>query len=202
MANSIKLTDNRKVHKTVYQLKPNIVIIQEIPDLNFLVIEKEGRREDLVKEENSPIWVFARVQNQLRIMTSKRMQYNFRQMPFEMIWHDQRPDGFWRRTVMVQVPEQINQELVDEAIHNVRVRNKGVDFTAPAFKRMSQGLCAHTLHLGHYNEIVSTESKIINTVGSQGYRSRGETREIYMNPPNWNPVEKWQTIVRIPIEKV
>jgi len=147
---AVKLTDNRKVHKTVYQVKPNIIMIQEMPDLNFLVIENEGRREDLVKEEPSLIWLFSRVQNQLRIMTSKQMQYNFRHMPFEMIWHDQQSDGFWKRTVMVQVPEQINQQLVDEAVHNVRTKNKDKEFCSPAFKRIAQGLCAHTLHLGHY----------------------------------------------------
>ncbi|XEC95899.1 GyrI-like domain-containing protein [Paenibacillus tarimensis] len=123
-------------------------------------------------------------------------------MPFEMIWHEQQPDGLWTRTVMVQVPEQINQLLVDEAVHNVRNKNKGVDLCVPSFKRISQGVCAHTLHLGHYDKIASTESKIINTVGSQGYRCRGETREIYMNHPNMNLVEKWQTIVRVPIEQI
>ncbi|MFK7694999.1 GyrI-like domain-containing protein [Paenibacillus sp. HJGM_3] len=199
---AVKLTDNRKVLKSVYQLKPNIIVIHEIPDLNFLVIENEGRREDLVKEEPSLIWMFSRVQNQLRSMTSKRMEYNFRHMPFEMIWHVQQPDGFWKRTVMVQVPEQIDQQLVNEAVHSVRTKNKDRDFCTPAFKRITQGLCAHTLHLGHYDEITSTESNIIDTVGSQGFRSRGRTREIYMNPPNWNPVENWQTIVRVPIERI
>jgi hypothetical protein len=199
---AVKLTDNRKVLKTVYQLKPNIVVIQEIPDLNFLVIENEGRREDLVKEESSLIWMFSRVQNQLRMMTSKRIQYNFRHMPFEMIWQDQQPDGSWKRTVMVQVPEQINQQLVDEAVHNVRIKNKGRDFCSPAFKRITQGLCAHTLHLGHYNEIAGTESKIMNTVRSQGFCSRGKTREIYMNPPTMNSMANWQTIVRVPIERI
>ncbi|WP_337589423.1 GyrI-like domain-containing protein [Paenibacillus contaminans] len=103
---------------------------------------------------------------------------------------------------MVQVPEQIDQLLVDEAIRNVRIKNKGVEFLAPSFRRISQRLCAHTLHLGHYDEIANTEDHIIKTVSSQGFRSRGKTREIYMNPPTWNPVEKWQTIVRIPIEKI
>lgn len=199
---SVKLTDNRKEYKSVYQLKPNIVMINEIPDLNFLVIENEGRRDDLTKEESSLIWLFSRIQNQLRIITSKRMQYNFRLMPFEMIWQDQLPDGIWKRVVMVQVPEQIDELLVDEAIHNVRIKNKGVEFLVPSFRRISQKLCAHTLHLGHYDEIVNTEDHIIKTVSSQGFRSRGKTREIYMNPPTWNPVEKWQTIVRIPIEKI
>lgn len=74
---SVKLTDNRKEYKSVYQLKPNIVMINEIPDLNFLVIENEGRRDDLTKEESSLIWLFSRIQNQLRIITSKRMQYKF-----------------------------------------------------------------------------------------------------------------------------
>jgi len=170
--NSVKLTDNRKEYKSVYQLKPNIVMINEIPDLNFLEIENEGRRDDLVRDEPSLIWLFSRIQNQLRIITSKRMQYNFRLMPFEMIWQDQLPDGIWKRVVMVQVPEQIDQLLVDEAIHNVRIKNKGVEFLVPSFRRISQRLCAHTLHLGHYDEIANTEDHIIKTVSSQGFRSR------------------------------
>ncbi|RAV13648.1 hypothetical protein [Paenibacillus contaminans] len=56
--NSVKLTDNRKEYKSVYQLKPNIVMINEIPDLNFLVIENEGRRHDLTKDDPSLIWLF------------------------------------------------------------------------------------------------------------------------------------------------
>jgi hypothetical protein len=39
---AINLTDNRKVFKTVYQLKTNTIGIVEIPDLTFLALEGVG----------------------------------------------------------------------------------------------------------------------------------------------------------------
>ncbi|CAG7659008.1 hypothetical protein ACFQI7_36580 [Paenibacillus allorhizosphaerae] len=52
MGEKVKSTDNRKVFKSVYRLKPGIIDILEIPDLNFLVLEGKRRREDLPKEDH------------------------------------------------------------------------------------------------------------------------------------------------------
>ncbi len=199
---AVKLTDNRKVFKSVYQLKPGAIQILEVPDLNFLVLHGQARREVLVGEDHTLIWLFSRIQNQLRLITSDRLQYNFRHMPFEMLWHEQLPTGVWNRTVMVQLPEQVDLETFQEAIRNVRTKNKKVEFTEPSFVRISQGLCAQKLHLGHYEDTNKTAHEIHSYISEMGYIVRGERREIYLNPPNWNPVEKWQTIVRIPIESL
>lgn len=196
---AVKLTDNRKVLKTVYQVKPDTIEILEIPDLNFLVLDGELRREELSLEDHPLTWVTSRIQNQLRLITSKRLQYNFRQMPYEMIWQDKLLTGVWRRTVMVQLPEQVDEAMFQEAIGNVKAKNKKVDFLEPAFQRISQGLCAQKLHFGHYDDTEKTVQEIVKHISEKGYIVRGKTREIYLNPPNWNPVEKWQTIVRVPI---
>lgn len=197
---AVKLTDNRKVFKEVYQVKPGAIEIFAIPDLNFLVLHGQARREALTVEDHPLIWVTSRIQNQLRLITSERLKYNFRHMPFEMLWHEQLSTGEWRRTIMVQLPDLVDEETFQEAIRNVRAKNKKVDFTEPSFQRISQGLCVQKLHLGHYDDTNITAHEIQSHVSEKGYLVKGETREIYLNPPNWNPVEKWQTIVRVPIE--
>lgn len=121
-------------------------------------------------------------------------------MPYEMIWHYQQSDGEWLRTVMVQLPNITSEVLFQEALQNVRNKNKQVDFTVPRFEKVSQGLCAQKLHFGHYRDTEKTVQEIVNHITEKGFHVRGPIREIYMNVPGWNPVENWQTIVRVPIQ--
>ncbi|WP_409342513.1 hypothetical protein [Paenibacillus sp. MBLB4367] len=55
--------------------------------------------------------------------------------------------------------------------------------------------------VGHYDDTEKTAQEIVSHISDMGYRVKGKTREIYLNQSNWNPVEKWQTIVRVPIER-
>jgi hypothetical protein len=119
MGQAVKLTDNRKVFKSVYQLKADTIEILEIPDLQFLMLEGEGKL-NIPGEGN--FWVFWRLQNQLRSLTSKKIQYNFRHMPLEMLWHERKENGDPVWTAMVQLPNEIDDSLFQEAFGKTTLR--------------------------------------------------------------------------------
>lgn len=101
---------------------------------------------------------------------------------------------------MVQVPDQINEELYLEGLINLRLKNNKLSFTDPILARINQGLCAHTLHIGHDNKTEETIEKIKQYVEDRGYRVSGTTREIYMNPMGMMSSDQLKTIIRVPLE--
>lgn len=195
---AIKLTDNRNVFKTVYQLKTNTIGIVEIPDLTFLALKGAGPLEILEKERK--FWVFYKIQNQLRSLTSKRLTYNFRQMPIEIEWNHESRNGDRSWTAMVQVPDLVDEALYQEALDIVMKKNNDKEYSIPNLIRQSQGLCAQKLHAGHWRETGTTVQQIETHVKDHGYKPRGLHREIYISVRHMNPIEKWRTIIRVPLE--
>lgn len=93
----------------------------------------------------------------------------------------------------------ITNELYDQARASVCFRYKGREVPPTRFVAIGQGLYGQKLHVGHYGDIGRTVLEIEKHVAEQGYRIIGDRRDIYVNPPECNPVQKWQTIVRVPI---
>ncbi|MDF2714549.1 MAG: hypothetical protein K0R28_1474 [Paenibacillus sp.] len=192
------VNDNRKLYPNVYKIKAGDAEIVTMPALQFVTQEMYGKVGSRGRPESDE-WIVWKIVNQLKRLTKNKLQYQFKLMPHEIVWHDRHEDGHWSYTKMMQVPALITHELYDEARASVCSRYKGQEVPPTRFVAIEQGLCAQKLHIGHYGDIGRTVLGIEKHVAEQGYRIIGDRRDVYVNLPECNPVEKWQTIVRVPI---
>ncbi|SDZ41671.1 hypothetical protein SAMN05421736_11252 [Evansella caseinilytica] len=192
--------DHRRLYPEIYQLKPGSAVIQYIPKLQFISqemitaynMEWAGRPEPLDEQ-----WLAWKVVNQLKQIAKMELDYRFKLMPYEIVWH-QYENKKWHVTQMMQIPELITEEMFERA--RLRVRNNLRDQALPdmQFVAAEAALCAQKLHVGHYKETNRTLSELKQFVEEQGFEIIGDHREIYLTPAtDCHPPATWKTIVRV-----
>jgi hypothetical protein len=196
----LKVNDNRKVYPNVYKMKPGKVEILKIPPLQFVSQNMQGRLDSEESPFGDPRWVVWKIVNQLKRLTKSDLLYQFKLMPNEAVWHGQNGEEY-SYSQMMQVPDLITINLYEEARRSFERNYKDSQAPQTEFVSIDQGLCAQKLHVGPYRETLKTLAVIERQVSELGYRIAGDHREIYLNLPVCNPVERWQTIVRVPLVK-
>jgi hypothetical protein len=198
----VKTHDHRKIHKEVYGEKPGPVRIQRIPKLKYVVQEMitayqmdwAGRPEPLDQQ-----WIVWKIVNQLKHITKTKIDYKFKLMPHEIIWHEMN-NNLATTTQVMQVPDCITDEMFEEAQRNVA---KNLKEQIPETKLITSEsvLCAQKLHVGHYRETKTTLLEVIQFAENQGYQVKNSHREIYLTPAmKCHEPSTWKTIVNVELE--
>jgi hypothetical protein len=194
--------DHRKIHKAIYGVKPGPVVIQQMPKMQYVAQEMNtvyrmdwaGRPEPVDQQ-----WLVWKIVNQLKHITKTRLDYKFKLMPHEIIWHDMK-GNLARTTQVMQVPDCITDEMFEEAQTNVA---KNLKEQMPETKLITAEsvICAQKLHLGHYRETKTTLKEVIEYAEGKGYQIKKSHREIYLTPAmKCHDPSTWQTIVSVELE--
>ncbi|OOE12382.1 hypothetical protein [Fictibacillus arsenicus] len=191
--------DHRKIHKEIYGEKPGPVRIQRMPQLKYIIQEMNtayhmdwaGRPEPVDQQ-----WIVWKIVNQLKHITKTKIDYKFKLMPHEIIWHEMN-DNLATATQVMQVPDCITDEMFEEAQRNVAKNLKGQNPKTKLITAESV-LCVQKLHVGHYRETKTTLLEVIQFAEDQGYQMKKSHREIYLTPAMrcHNP-STWKTIVSV-----
>ncbi|GGG68509.1 hypothetical protein [Paenibacillus radicis (ex Gao et al. 2016)] len=198
--------DNRKIYPDIYSVKPGPVQILRVPKMQYVTQEMSttfhmnwaGRPEPLDEQ-----WIVWKIVNQLKQITKKSIGYKFKLMPTEIIWHSINDDDKYNITHMMQVPDCITSEIYEEARANVEKNLRGQTVPKTKFVVEDSTISAQKLHVGHYQDTLLTLQEIENYTEEQGYRIKGNRREIYLTPAmQCHLPETWKTIVRVEIDKL
>lgn len=191
----MKVHDHRKIHKSLYTGKQNVIELIDVPDLQFITAVGNGSRNVYDMHESDTLWSISRVINRLKDMTKNDMEYKFTLMPLEIIWTKNEEEGNWSWVTMMQVPDLIKQDMFQHALNELEKRNRAVKIPVK-LQKIRQGLCVQTIHPGAYNQIEATTEKINSYCMNNGYRITSDFREIYINQPFCNIPDRLRTIVR------
>ena len=125
--------------------------------------------------------------------------------PLEGLWWmlladfdlDRRDD--WRWTLMLPQPEEVNRELLDQAVAAAKKKKQ-----LPALEKLrleiyDEGRAAQILHVGPYSEEMATIDRLHAFITEQGFHLCGKHHEIYLSDPRRTAPEKLKTILRQPI---
>ncbi|WP_337102601.1 GyrI-like domain-containing protein [Paenibacillus sp. YIM B09110] len=196
--------DNRKIYPQVYMIKPGPVTIQQIPNLQYVSQEMNtafhmdwtGHPEPLGEQS-----MLAKVVNQLKRISKESLGYKFKLMPHEIIWHNSNVNDTYSVTQLMQVPDCITVEMFEEARTCVQRNLRNNMLPETKLIGVKSVLCAQKLHIGHYRDTQITLQEIYDFVEEQGYKVKGNHREIYLTPAmaDCHPPETWKTIVRVEI---
>ncbi|MFT4413672.1 hypothetical protein ACLM5H_07420 [Fredinandcohnia humi] len=196
----MKVQDHRKIHKNIYKVKPNVIEVIEVPELQYIVTEGTGPKNVYEMHDGDPLWSISRVTNRLKDMTKNELEYKFTLMPLEVIWTRNEGESMmsYSWNAMMQVPDIITQEMFTAAIHELEQRKRSVRVPL-RLEKWKQNTCVQTLHVGPYTQIEETIDLLKRFCDDQGFQIANYIREIYINAPFCNPPEKLQTIVRAEI---
>ena len=132
-------------------------------------------------------------------------------MPIEGLWWAENMDVFtdaymekkdeWLWTSMIMQPDFITQELVDQAIEEVKKKKEPPALNKVRFERYHEGPSVQILYFGSYSDEGPTIARMHQYAEEQGYKLRGKHHEIYLSDPRRTKPEQLKTIIRQPIEK-
>ena len=206
----MKKTDFKKELKGYYSgVSSKAPIIVDVPPLNFLMIDGQGY-PGTSQEYIEALETLYPLSYTLKFIMKKKGK-DYVVMPLEGLWWAENMDVFtdtymekkdeWLWTSMIMQPDFITQELVDQAIEEVRKKKEPPALDKVRFERYNEGLSVQILYFGSYSDEGPTIERMHQYAEEQGYRLRGKHHEIYLSDPRRTKPERLKTIIRQPIEK-
>ena len=127
-------------------------------------------------------------------------------MPLEGLWRVPGQTGYpeggpdaWSWTLMIKQPDEVTQELAEEAIHDAAVRKPLPAATKLRLERFHEGRSAQVLYVGPFTDERPTIERLMAFIRDQGHEPEGRHHEIYLSDPSRTAPEKLKTIIRHPI---
>ncbi len=200
--------DFKKELKHLYKPSSKEVVTVDVPAMNYLMIDGSGNPNTAQNYREAVEALYA-VAYTLKFKIKKTQEIDYGVMPLEGLWWADDMDDFtttrnkdaWYWTMIIMQPEFVTEELVKEARAEVEKKKNPAALTKLRFETYHQGLSAHIMHLGSYDEEGPTIAKMHDFAVQQGYTLHGKHHEIYLGDPRKTVPEKLQTVLRQPIEK-
>ena len=204
------MTDKIDFKKTLdtYRARTNEVRILDVPDLQYLMVDGHG------DPNTSPAFADAvealyPVAYKLKFASKTDLGRDYVVPPLEGLWWAEDFDSFtsardkstWDWTLLLMVPDWIDQPLVEAAVEQAGARKDPPRCLADVrFESLSEGRCVQTLHIGSFDDEAAVLHELHEVfIPGQGLRLTGTHHEIYLSDRRRVAPEKLRTILRQPV---
>lgn len=203
------MTDKTDFKKTLdcFQAKHGQFRIVAVPDLQYLMIDGHG------DPNTSPAYIEALgalypVAYKLKFFSKKELGRDYVVPPLEGLWWADDMDSFttsrdksrWDWTMMILVPDWLDQTSVDAAVEQVGAATPPPRLDDLRLQPLSEGTCVQTLHIGSYDdEAPALEQMHHEFIPSQGLHMDGTHHEIYFSDVRKTAPDKLRTLLRQPV---
>jgi hypothetical protein len=200
--------DYKKELKHLYKPSSKEVVTVDVPAMNFLMVDGSGNPNTSQSYVEAVEALYA-VAYALKFKIKKTRELDYGVMPLEGLWWADDMSTFttarnkdaWYWTMMIMQPEPVTEKLFEETKLEVEKKKNPVALNKLRFETYDEGLSAHIMHLGSYDEEGPTIAKMHDFAVQQGYTLHGKHHEIYLGDPRKTAPEKLQTVLRQPIER-
>ena len=134
--------------------------------------------------------------------------------PLEGLWWTEEP-GFdgrspkdkadFRWTSLIRQPDFVTEEVFSWAKERLLKKKPALDLKKARFLRWREGVCAHVVHAGPYDDEPGTLDKLEAFAAEAGYRpDHSEVRrhhEIYLSNPKRTAAARLKTLLRMPVAR-
>jgi len=193
--------------KLQHLYKPSVkeVEIVEVPQMNFLMIDGDGGPNHPTFQ--NAIEVLFPLSYTLKFMIKKSdLGIDYGVLPLEGLWWADDMSSFikdkkddWKWTLMIMQPELITNEMVVEAVNQVRVKKNPTSLPLVRFESINEGKVAQIMHIGPFSEEGPTVQKLHSFIKDSGKKIIGKHHEVYLSDIRRAAPEKWKTIIRQPM---
>lgn len=144
----------------------------------------------------------------LKFASKRELDRDYVVPPLEGLWWAEDIDAFttardksrWDWTMLILVPEWIDDAFVDAVVATVRAKKTPPRLDDLRILSLSEGLCMQTLHVGSFDEEAPLLERLHDEViPEQGLRLAGLHHEIYLSDARRVAPEKRRTILRQPV---
>ena len=190
--------------KLQHLYKPSVkeVEIVEVPQMNFLMIDGDGGPNHPTFQ--NAIEVLFPLSYTLKFMIKKSdIGIDYGVLPLEGLWWADDMSSFikdkkddWKWTLMIMQPELITNEMVVEAVNQVRVKKNPTSLPLVRFESINEGKVAQIMHIGPFSEEGPTVQKLHSFIKDSGKKIIGKHHEVYLSDIRRAAPEKWKTIIR------
>lgn len=202
----MKKIDYKKELKHLYKPSAKDVVIVNVPQMNFLMIDGEGDPNTSQTFQDAVESLYA-LSYAIKFMVKKGdLALDYGVLPLEGLWWAEdmskfsvESKGDWKWTLMIMQPEYITGELVAEATEQVRNKKNPIALSNLRFESFAEGKAAQIMHIGPFSEEGPTIQKVHAFIKDHGGQLRGRHHEIYLSDIRKAAPEKWRTIIRQPM---
>ena len=197
--------DYKKELKHLYRSSAKKVEVVEVPKMNFLMIDGDGGPNHPTFQ--NAIEVLFPLSYTLKFMIKKSdIGIDYGVLPLEGLWWADDMSSFikdkkddWKWTLMIMQPELITNEMVVEAVNQVRVKKNPTSLPLVRFESINEGKVAQIMHIGPFSEEGPTVQKLHSFIEDSGKKIIGKHHEVYLSDIRRAAPEKWKTIIRQPM---
>ncbi len=202
--------DFKKTMKEFYQPNPKEVVLVDIPEMKFLMIDGIGSPGDS-KEYQDALAVLYPIAFKTKFLCKKKGK-DYVVPPLEGLWWADDMDDFmkenrdkWKWTMMIMQPDWVTQELINEAILKTREKKPELSELLPKLRleKYKEGKAAQIMHVGPYSEEGPTVQKVHDFILKEGGKLDGlktKHHEIYLSDPRKANPATMKTVIRQPFK--
>lgn len=207
--------DYKKTEKHLYL--PKAPAIVQVPEMVFFAVDGRG------DPNTSPAYAEAlellyglSFTVKMSKMSGEEPEGYFEYVvpPLEGLWWTEEPgfDGrapadkskfFW--TSLIRQPDFVDEDIFAWAAERLAKKKPELDLDKARFLRWEEGLCAHVLHIGPYDDEPATINRLSAFAEKEGYTAdfseQRRHHEIYLGDPRRVAPEKLKTVIRHPVKR-
>ena len=189
-----------------YQAKRGVFRLVEVPPLHYLMIDGHG------DPNTSPAFAEAietlyPIAYKLKFASKQGLGRDYVVPPLEGLWWADDMDAFsnrdksqWDWTLLLLVPDWIDQAMVDAAVEQVAAKDPPARLGDVRYDLLDEGLCVQTLHVGSFDDEGPVLQKLHEEfIPNQGLTPTGHHHEVYFSDFRRTAPDKLRTLLRQPV---
>ncbi len=198
--------DYKKELKHLYRPSAKKVEVVDVPAMYFLMVDGKGDPNTSQSFQDA-IDALYPVSYALKFMVKRgEIGVDFGVMPLEGLWWADDMSSFsvdnkagWKWTLMIMQPNLVVEEMVRQAIEQVREKKDPVALALLRYEAFEEGRAAQVMHVGPFSEEGPTVQRVHAFIDENDWKRRDKHHEIYLSDIRRANPEKWKTIIRQPV---
>ncbi|MFC0505339.1 GyrI-like domain-containing protein [Micromonospora costi] len=203
------MTSRTDFKKTLdaYQARQGRFRVVDVPDMRYLMIDGHGD-PNTSSAFSEAVEALYPVAYKLKFASKRDLGRDYVVPPLEGLWWAEDMAAFtvardksrWDWTLMLMVPDWIDQTMVSTAVEQTRARNRPARLDEVRLETLSEGRCVQTLHVGSFDDEANVLAHLHHEViPGHGFRMVGTHHEIYLSDFRRVAPAKHRTILRQPV---
>jgi hypothetical protein len=176
-AKEVTKIDLRKEFKELYSPPAKEVVLVDVPDMAFLMVDGSGD-PNTSQEYQDALSVLYNVSYTLKFLIKKQMSIDYPVMALEGLWwtndkHEFSIDnkGIWQWTSMIMQPVYVTAELVTRVCEELKQKKDLPALSKLRFEHFHEGLSAQVMHIGPYAAEKPTIEKLHMYIKEHGQKN-------------------------------
>lgn len=184
--------------------------VLEVPDLRYLMVDGHGD-PNTSEAFAEAVGTLQPLSWTLKFASRNELGRDYVVPPLEGLWHapdltaftTARDKSAWDWTLMMLVPDWVEDALVDAARDRVREAGTAARLDDVRLEPLAEGLSVQTLHVGSFDDEGPVLARLHDEVlPAEGLEPCGTHHEIYLSDVRRVAPEKLRTILRQPVTRV